>query len=109
MAPHLEKIKKRSIFELLRNKGSFVKGNAFNIRILNKINLNNNIAVGFTATKRLGSAVRRNRAKRLMRELSRKVLIKYGNINSYYVIIAKASIFETSIEELEIELKKLIS
>ena len=44
-----------------------------------------------------------------MRELTRKVLPKYGKINFYYVLIAKNSIFETSFVELEKELKKIIS
>jgi hypothetical protein len=44
-----------------------------------------------------------------MRELARKALIKYGKINSYYVLIAKNSIFSAPFATLEIELKKLIS
>ena len=44
-----------------------------------------------------------------MRELTRKVLPKYGKINFYYVLIAKTAIFETSFLELEKELKKIIS
>ncbi|SVA69434.1 uncharacterized protein METZ01_LOCUS122288, partial [marine metagenome] len=59
--------------------------------------------------KKIGNAVKRNKAKRLMRELARKVLIKYGKINSYYVLIAKNSIFNTPFATLEIEFKKLIS
>ena len=59
--------------------------------------------------KRLGNAVKRNKAKRLMRELTRKVLPIYGKINFYYVLIAKISIFETPFLELEKELKKIIS
>ncbi len=66
------------------------------------------MTVGFTATKKVGNAVKRNKAKRLMRELARKVLTKYGKTNSYYVLIAKNSIFSTPFATLEIELKKLI-
>ena len=44
-----------------------------------------------------------------MREVARKVLRKYGKINSYYVLIAKNSIFKTPFATLENELKKLIS
>ena len=53
--------------------------------------------------------LKRNKAKRMMRELAKKVLIKYGKINSYYVLIAKNSMFSTPFATLEIELKKLIT
>ena len=71
--------------------------------------MNNTIYVGFTATKKIGTAVKRNKAKRIMRELARKVIAKYGKINSYYVLIAKKSIFEIHFQSQEIELKELIS
>ena len=44
-----------------------------------------------------------------MRELARTVITKYGKKNSYYVLIAKSSIFDTPFESQKIELKKLIS
>ncbi len=84
-------------------------GKAFNIQFLEDQNLNNTIYVGFTATKKIGTAVKRNKAKRIMRELARKVIAKYGKINSYYVLIAKKSIFEIHFQSQEIELKELIS
>ena len=79
------------------------------MQFLEDSSLNGVTAVGFTATKKVGNAVKRNRAKRLMRELVKKVLIKYGKINSYYVLIAKNSIFGAPFATLEIELKELIS
>ena len=44
-----------------------------------------------------------------MRELTRKVIAKYGKINSYYVLIAKTPIFEIPFHSQELVLKKLIS
>ena len=79
------------------------------MQFLEDSSLSGAIAVGFTATKKIGNAVKRNKAKRLMRELARKVLIKYGKINSYYVLIAKNSIFSAPFAILEIELKEIIS
>jgi len=97
MALKINTIKKRSTFIFVKERGRLVRSNNFNIQILNDMNLQDIIKVGYTATKRLGNAVKRNRAKRLMRELTRKVLPKYGKINFYYVLIAKNSIFETSL------------
>ena len=44
-----------------------------------------------------------------MRELARTVITKYGKKNSYYVLIAKSSIFEIPFHSQEFELKDLIS
>ena len=109
MALKINTIKKHSTFVFVKEKGKLVRGNTFNVQMLNDMNLQDMIKVGYTATKRLGNAVKRNKAKRLMKELTRKVLPIYGKINFYYVLIAKISIFETSFLELEKELKKIIS
>ena len=109
MAKTLNTIKKRSTFLNVKKKGQFLRSFSFNIQILKDMNLDNNINVGYTATKRLGNAIKRNKAKRLMREIARKVLSKYGKINSYYVLIAKNPIFKTNMNEQENQLKDLIS
>ena len=109
MAHSLNTIRKRSTFIMMIKKGSVKQGKTFNVQILEDQNLNNSIHIGFTATKKIGPAIKRNKAKRIMRELARKVIAKYGKINSYYVLIAKPPIFEISYYAQEIELKELIS
>ena len=109
MAHPLETIRKRSTFKMIYEKGKTTKGTTFNVQFLGEQDLNNSIYVGFTATKKLGAAIKRNKAKRIMRELARKVIAKYGKINSYYVLIAKTPIFEIPFHSQEVELKKLIS
>ena len=109
MAHSIFTITKRTTFIFVRENGFFIRGKNFNIQILHKQDLNNTIGVGYTATKKIGNAVKRNKAKRIMRELSKKVIGKYGKKNSYYVLIAKNSIFEKQFSVLEIELKKMIS
>ena len=91
MAQTLNTIKKRSTFLNVKKKGQFLRSFSFNIQILKDMSLDNNINVGYTATKRLGNAIKRNKAKRIMRELAKKVILKYGKKNFYYVIIAKNS------------------
>lgn len=44
---------------------------------------------GFTATKKIGNAVIRNRAKRRLREASRLLLAEYGVPGTDYVFIAR--------------------
>lgn len=47
------------------------------------------IRVGFTATKKIGNAVQRNRAKRRLREVARAVLPELGTAGFDYVFIAR--------------------
>ena len=108
MAKTINTIKKRSTFIFVRNNGKFIRSKSINLQILEDKNLNNSILIGYVATKNIGNAVIRNRAKRLMRELARKVITKYGKINFYYVIIAKSTLLKKPFKELELELKKLI-
>lgn len=52
------------------------------------------IGVGFTATKRLGGAVVRNRAKRRLREAARALIPEHGLPGSDYVLVARQSCAE---------------
>ena len=93
---------------MIRNDGLFIKGKNINIQILHHQNLEKSIGVGYTASKKIGNAIKRNRAKRIMRELARKIIINC-KINSYYVLIAKPSLLSEKFENLIIELKKNIN
>ena len=75
-------------------------------KLLNQ-ELDGKIGVGYTATKRIGNAVKRNKAKRIMRELAKKILIK-GKTNTYYVLIAKLSILDTKFKTLLEEMESII-
>lgn len=49
------------------------------------------VRAGFTATKKIGNAVTRNKAKRRMRELARALLPDLGRPGHDYVFIARNS------------------
>tara|TARA_Y100000746_G_scaffold202457_1_gene187922 strand:+ start:53 stop:385 length:333 start_codon:yes stop_codon:yes gene_type:complete len=108
MALNLYTIKKRATFVHIRNKGIFIPSKNMNIQKLTDQDLNNKIGVGYTATKKIGNAVKRNKAKRIMRELAKKILIK-GKINTYFVLIAKPSILEANFIDLLEELEQSIN
>ena len=108
MAHPIFTIKKRSTFLMVREKGSFIKGKNLNLQILINQDLNDSIGVGYIATKKIGKAIKRNKARRIMKELAKKILIK-GKINSYFVLIAKPSLLKTSFEELIKELEDKIN
>lgn len=48
------------------------------------------IRVGFTASKKVGNAVARNRAKRRLRALAREVIAAEGRAGWDYVLVARA-------------------
>ena len=74
MAQTLNTIKKRSTFLNVKKKGQFLRSFSFNIQILKDMNLDNNINVGYTATKRLGNAIKRNKAKRIINIIPTKIV-----------------------------------
>jgi ribonuclease P protein component len=50
------------------------------------------IRVGFTATRKIGGAVVRNRCKRRLREAARRLLPLHGVIGHDYVLVARQSL-----------------
>jgi ribonuclease P protein component len=50
------------------------------------------LAVGFTATKKIGNAVVRNRCKRRLREAARQLLPLHGEPGHDYVFVARAGL-----------------
>ena len=93
---------------MVRNEGKFVKSKNMNVQILHNQDLENSIGIGYTASKKIGNAVRRNKAKRIMRELARKIIIN-GKTNSYYVLIAKSSLLDEKFSNLLVELKEKLN
>ena len=108
MAPHLFTIKKRATFVHIRDNGIFIRSKNINIQRLIEQDLDGKIGVGYTATKKIGNAVKRNKAKRIMRELAKKILIKCKT-NTYFVLIAKTSILDTKFKDLLEELDKVVN
>ena len=84
----LERLKKRSEFLACAQAPSSAKG-AVVIQARPRGDDDPKVRVGFTATKRIGGAVERNRAKRRMREAARLILPELGRPGVDYVFIAR--------------------
>ncbi len=67
--------------------------------------------VGLTASRRVGNAVRRNRARRRLRALAEKVIPLHAKEGHDYVLIARAGtadrLFTALVEDLETAMKRL--
>lgn len=84
----LGRLKKRPEFLFVRG-GRFAGQKTVAIQARRSAMREQGINVGFTATKRIGNAVVRNRAKRRLREAARTVLPRLGEAGVDYVFIAR--------------------
>jgi len=62
------------------------------------------IRIGFTASKKVGNAVRRNRAKRRLRALATDYLVPRAEPGNDYVLIARAATVERDFDDLTADL-----
>ena len=62
--------------------------------------------MGFTATKKIGNAVKRNRAKRRLRAI---FLLHSQNLkDGSYIFVAKQSLVESTHEKLQNDFKQIV-
>jgi ribonuclease P protein component len=66
------------------------------------------INVGFTATKKIGGAVVRNRCKRRLRELAQAFLPLHGKPGYDYVFIARAATAKAEWTDLQKDVEKAL-
>lgn len=108
---HIERLRKRA--EFLRTRGG--RSWAAPSLVLQS-RANEKIAAGaarfgFTATKRLGSAVRRNRARRRLKEAVRLVAPAHARAGYDYVVIARQGTlthtFPDIVKELQTALRRV--
>ncbi len=87
-APPIERLKTRPQF-LAAAKGASCARGAVVVQALDRGDQTPSIRAGFTATRKIGGAVDRNRAKRRLREAARQVLPLHGRPGLDYVFIAR--------------------
>ena len=89
-SPVIERLKKRSQF-LRARRGITVREKSLVVQAIMRGDDKSHIGEGFTATKKIGNSVIRNRAKRRLREASRQLFPRYGLAGADYVFIARAT------------------
>lgn len=83
-----ERLRKRADFLLAAKAPALSRGAVF-IQMRKRPDEDPVIRVGFTATRKIGGAVERNRAKRRLREAARLVLPLHARPSHDYVFIAR--------------------
>ncbi len=89
----IRRLRKRWQFLACAKGKSLARGGVV-IQILPRADDDPAIGVGFTATKKVGGAVVRNRAKRRLREAARQLLPLHGSPSHDYVFVARAGAAE---------------
>jgi ribonuclease P protein component len=83
-----ERLRKRPDFLLAAKAPALSRGAVF-IQMRKRADEDPVVRVGFTATKKIGGAVERNRAKRRLREAARLILPLHARPSHDYVFIAR--------------------
>ena len=73
-----------------------------NIQILDNQSLEESIGVGYTASKKIGNAVKRNKIKRRLKNIMNIAIKKINlNLNYSYLLIAKKTVLEDQYENIK--------
>ena len=103
-------LKKRSDFTRISARCHKYVMPAFILQVAdNPTPLDGVIRVGFTASRRVGGAVVRNRAKRRLRELVRQIFPEHADIRYDYVLIARTDSTSRNFVKMGHELRSVLT
>ncbi|NNC35892.1 MAG: ribonuclease P protein component [Acidimicrobiales bacterium] len=108
----LGRLKKRAEFLFVAERGSgkgrFKARPGIVIQARKNLSRTAGIDVGFTATKKIGNAVTRNKAKRRLRACAQAILPTLGEPGYDYVFIARAETATMDWKELQAHVEKAV-
>ena len=111
--PTIEKIKKSGDFRKISKIGEKTVRKGLILQAYNQPknihNVDNNIRFGITATKKIGKAVIRNKARRRLNSLAHTILINSAKTGKDYVLIAQNTTADIKYSYLEQDLKQALS
>lgn len=94
-----DRIRKRSEYQVIYDRGKRIPSGAFVLFVMR--NVHGRPRLGITVTRRLGGAVQRNRAKRLIREIFRRHKSELMDVD--IVVNGRAGLPAAAYERLETE------
>ncbi len=96
----------RQDFRRIAHEGQRVAGRLLAVQVLGRDD--DRVRVGFTAARRLGGAVRRNRSRRVLREAWRTLASRAGG-GYDLVFVAMPSMGRCKVPEVAAEMERLLS
>lgn len=105
MLKKINRLKKRYQFNYVYKAGNHFSGK--NMVLYTTTSKTKSIKVGFSVTKKIGKAFKRNLVKRRLREIVRKQL---PNLKQNYniIVVAKDCIYDATFQNLEVEFVNLL-
>ena len=97
----LRRLTKRKEFVKVAQEGVYCPAATLIVQLLLPCSVDATTGIGFTASRRVGNAVRRNRAKRRLREIVRLTLPDLDIPNCDIVVIAKAATVDAPFDILK--------
>ena len=112
MAYALPSIKIRDDFIKIAKRGKSSSQSGLILQAFNNLKISKNIKfnkrIGITVTKKIGTAVIRNRCRRKLKVVANEIIINYGKDSIDYVLIAKKETLDRDINLLKLDLKKAL-
>ena len=103
----MEVLKKRNEFKLASSGKKFVTPSFIFLEHNLEDKMHSSPKIGYTASKKIGTSVSRNKAKRRMRSVISDVFINYAKQDTNYVMIARKAILDYPYESLKSDLESL--
>lgn len=97
----LRRLTKRKEFIKVAQDGVYCPAATLIVQLLIPGSIDETTGIGFTASRRVGNAVRRNHAKRRLREIVRLILPELDIPHCDIVIIAKAATVDAPFDNLK--------
>ena len=107
----MSRLKKRQDFVRLSKTGRRVAMRHLSLQVAPVppgVTVSSEPRVGLTASRRVGGAVQRNRARRRLYSLAEQVINLYARPDQDYVLIARREILTASFGELKLELERAL-